>query len=129
MISDPRARGGVARAGALVVAIVVLIAAVACVSPGQRSGRPTITGDGSMVTFPVAEGVLQLDLRDLRVSGAAELSRPTATRIGVPGAVRIDDRGSVNWSYPDSGFTFTAAVRDGGLAIDVRSDRDRKSVV
>lgn len=125
MISDPRARGAVARGGALVVAIVVLITAVACVSQGPRSSRPTITADGSMVTFPVAEGVVQLDLRDLRVSGAAELSRATATRIGVPGAVRIDDRGSVNWSYPDSGFTFTAAVRDAGLAIDVTSDRDQ----
>ncbi len=125
MIADPRARGAAARGGALLVALVVLAAAVACVSPGPRSRKPTITGGGSVVTFPVAEGVVQLDLRDLRVNGAAELSRPTATRIGVPGAVQIDDQGSVNWSYPESGFTFTAAARGAGLVIDVTSDREQ----
>ncbi|OLT82757.1 hypothetical protein BKG56_12160 [Mycobacteroides chelonae] len=103
----------------------MLIAAVACVSSGPRSAKPTISRDGSMVTFPVGEDVLQLDLRDLSVNGAAELSRATATRIGAPSAVQIDDRGSAKWSYPHSGFTFTATARGAGLVVDVTSDRDQ----
>ncbi|MBF9350252.1 hypothetical protein BKG80_06465 [Mycobacteroides chelonae] len=125
MICDSPTGGGAARGGAFVVAVVVLIAAVACVSSGPRSRKPTISGDGTVVTFPVGGDVLRLDLRDLRVNGAAELSRATATRIGAPSAVRIDDRGAVTWSYPDSGFTFTATARDGRLVVDVTSDRDQ----
>lgn len=116
------------RCSALMVSVIVLSAIVGCVSPGAHPGRPTITGEGSVVTFPVSRGVLQIDLRDLRVYGASTLSGPTPTRIGSPGAVRIDDQGSARWDYPERGLIFTAAAWNGGLLVDVTSDRDQNLV-
>ncbi|MYR22789.1 hypothetical protein GTW63_31500, partial [Streptomyces sp. SID6137] len=116
----------VALSGALAVLGVVGTATAFGDGTGDRQ---RVEVHGGRVTVPVTGGHTTVDTASLAVRAQADdgrgwqLSAPAADGLGPAGKVSV--RGSeATWRYPSTGFTVTAAARDGRLAVSVRSDRD-----
>lgn len=80
--------------------------------------------DGNTVTVQIEGGEARIDLNDLSVDSEIELSAASATDLGSPGKVSVEN-GSARWSYPDRGLDVSAVARAGRLVIDLTSSRDQ----
>ncbi|MFY4723014.1 glycoside hydrolase [Streptomyces sp. LaBMicrA B280] len=116
----------VALSGALAVLGVV---GTATAFGDGTADRQRVEVHGGRVTVPVAGGRTTVDTASLAVRAQADdgrgwqLSAPAADGLGPAGKVSVHG-GEATWRYPSTGFTVTAAARDGRLAVSVRSDRD-----